>query len=403
MEIKRKSLVDDFLGLVKHDYRTQQTLGFSLDDGTKVAQYCSGLFKIEAELNGVDSKSFTMEQTMKGFSLDDESFFTSRALENIDATVRFIKYTDLPLLRDDVTPWKNDIPVGINIHTWQFYDFTGKYKRSQANNTDLPTAQVKGVEDKVIIHPGTGAIGWNRMELDAAQFANAPLEATKAKAIFRAYGENIHQLMIDPTRTGEDYDTNPLLLGWMRSDIDEFAVPATGTASATFWAAKDGRLIADDLNFARQKISLGTRGRYGIVDPGKFGLENGVSANLNLLIGQKGYEILTDKYMFSSAGANNQTVLGYILSAEGRARLGINQVTVVPQLDLAFDTYTDDGFILYANDPEVVQFGKPLDLTPVPVQFNGLNMSIPYYDYYAGMLLYLKKGAVRFNAIIDNS
>ena len=224
MEIKRKSLVDDFLGLVKHDYRTQQALGFSLDDGTKVAQYCSGLFKIEAELSGVDSKSFSMDQSMKGFSLDDDSFFTSRALENIDATVRFWKSTVQLLLRVDLTPWKNDIPVGINIHTWQFYDFTGKYKRSQANNTDLPTAQVKGVEDKVIIHPGTGAIGWNRMELDAAQFANAPLEATKAKAIFRAYGENIHQLMIDPERTGEDFDTNPLLKGWMRSDIDEFAV-----------------------------------------------------------------------------------------------------------------------------------------------------------------------------------
>ncbi len=396
--MKNMSLVDGALGLLKNDYRAQLEFPFSLDDGTKVANFVSGLFKIEAELNGVKSDSFSQDQLLKDFSLDDDSFFTSRALENIDATIRFWKYTDLPFLTN--VPFKNDIPVGVSRHTWQYYDFTGSYKRSQANNTDLPTAQVKGLEDNIVIHPGSGAIGWNRMELDSAQFANAPLEATKAKALFRAYSENIHNLMIDPTVGA---DINPLLKGWMRSDIGEYAVPATGTASSTYWADKTGRLIADDLNFARQKISTGTRGRYGIVQPAKYGLDNGVSANLTLAVTLAAFDILSQKYMYSEAGVSTQTVLDYIQSPEGMNRLGINQIIVVPQLEGKFNSGTEDGFILYVNDSDVLQFAKPLDLTPLPVQFNGLNMSIPYYDYYGGMILYLKSAAVRFNAIIDVS
>lgn len=394
--MNEKSLVDGALGLMKNDYRTQQELPFSLDDGTRIANFVSGLFKIEAEMNGVKSESFSQDQLLKNWSMDDDSFFTSRALENIDKTVRFWLYTDLPFLT--TVPYKNDIPVGVSRHTWQYYDFTGSYKRSQANNTDLPTAQIKGVEDSIVIHPGSGVIGWDRMELDSAQFANAPLEATKAKALFRAYSENIHTLMIDPA-VGEDI--NPLLKGWMRSDISEFAVPATGTSSSTYWVDKTGRNIADDLNFGRQKISSGTRGRYGIVQPVKYGLDSGVSANLTLAITLDGFDILSQKYMFTGAGASNQTVLDYIQSPEGISRLGIMQIIVVPQLGGKFNSGTEDGFILYVNDSDVLQFAKPLDLTPLPVQFNGLSISIPYYDYYGGMILYLKAGAVRFNSIIE--
>jgi len=55
--------------------------------------------------------------------------------------------------------------------------------------------------------------------------------------------------------------------------------------------------------------------------------------------------------------------------------------------------------MMYPNDMEAFSFVRPLDLTAAPVQFQGLSMIIPYYDYFAGMKLIRNKALKRFRTI----
>ena len=103
--------------------------------------------------------------------------------------------------------------------------------------------------------------------------------------------------------------------------------------------------------------------------------------------------------MHTEAGGTNITVWEYLTSDAGKRATGITSYFTVLDFDTAFNSGTDSGFMLMPNSDQAFSFVKVLDLTPNPVQFQGLSMIVPYYDYFGGLKLIRSKALIRRRSI----
>jgi len=375
----------------------------SMDD-SKVRYIEDLVTRVEMELAGVDSTRFSHDDIVnpkfdigadieKGQSLDDLSALTDRQVEDFDRTVRDVEYGPkdiLPFLQTSM------ISKGPTKHTFFLDDKQGSYKRITGSSKDLPVSHISGQEHSLAVEMGGGSIEWNIQEMDAANFAGIPLEARKARSIRRAYLENIYNLTI----FGNDN-----LEGLMSSNIDEAQVANTivnpntvSGADLKYWINKTGREIVEDLTDARIAINVGTDSMWGstIVDNGL----NEVNRTMfTCTLPLSAQNVLLKKYMHDANGGTSQTVWNYLNSADGRLATGVDNYKVILDFDTAFNSGADSGFMLTPNDTEAYSFVKSADLTPLPVQFMGLSMLIPYYDYFGGLKLIRNKALVRRRSI----
>jgi hypothetical protein len=374
----------------------------SMDD-TRVKMIENLISRSELEMKGLDGVEISNEAIMgktidakvsmdeadKQVSMDDLSRFTDRQLEDFDRTIREVEYGDIDLLRH---LQNTTIPRGATQHTFPLTDLQGKYKRITGSAKDLPTSHISGQEHTIKVEMGGGSLEWNIQEMDAANFANIPYEAEKARAVRRAYLQDIYDITI----RGNDN-----LEGLMTTDIDSAAVadsvdnPNTVAGAALkYWINKTGREIVEDLADARIAIHTGTEGRWGgpFIDDGLEGNRSSFTCLLPLAAMNALYKV----YMNTSAGGSSpQTTWAYLNSPQGRAATGITNYKVALDFDSAFQSDTAAGFMLLPNDPNAYSFVKAAELTPLPVQFQGLSMIIPYYDYFAGLKLIRNKALVR--------
>ncbi len=388
----------------------REDAGITSMDDTKVKVYEDLLTRVELEMAGLDGvnidtqtildKGISTDITKMGAvsldqntSMDDLSAFTDRELEYFDQQMRDVEYGNIdwmPSLQNTT------IPRGATKHTFKLDDLQGEYKRITGSSRDLPTSHISGEEYSINIEMGGGALEFNIQELDAANFANLPIEARKARAVRRAYLEDLNTLGINTN------DANPNLVGLMTSDIDSAEVadsvenPNTVTGAALkYWINKIGREIVLDLTEARIAIHTGTNGRWG----GTFtddNLSESNRATFTCCLPLLSLNALYETYMNTSAGGSNpQTTWDYLTSIQGRRATGITQFQVILDFDGSFNSGAAAGFMLLPNDSEAYSFVKAADLTPVATQFQGLSMIIPYYDYYGGMKIIRNKALVR--------
>jgi hypothetical protein len=394
-------LAQDTIGLLKDSSYFRREAGVISMDDTRVKTIEDLISRVELEFEGIDSKQFSKDDLLHDgaelksdidiVSMDDLSRFTARQLEDFDRTIREVEYGDVDVLKHlQVT----SIPVGATQHTFFLNDLKGSYKRITGSARDLPVSTISGQEHTIKVEMGGGSLEWNRQELDAADFANVPLEMEKVRAVKRAYLEDIRTIVVEG---------NTNLEGLMSTDIDEAAVDDTvenpntvAGAALKYWINKTGREIVQDLSRARTAINTGTEGRWGGPLP-PTGLESN-PASFTCLVPLAAFNALMDTYMLTSAGGTSQTTWDYLQSANGMNATNITRWAVVLDFDDAF-TGSAAGFMLLPNDDAAYSFVKPLDLTPLPVQFLGLSMVIPYYDYFAGLKLIRNKALVRRNGI----
>lgn len=398
-------LAQETLQLLKDSNYFRREAGITSMDDTRVKTIADSVTRVELEIAGIDSTQFSRDEilyngaTLKdgvlgpGESQDDVSRFTDRQLEDFDRTIREVEYGDVDILKHlNVT----SIPVGATQHTFFLNDLKGSYKRITGSARDLPSSSVSGEEHTIKVEMGGGSIEWNKQEMDAADFAGVPLEMEKVRAVRRAYLENIRTITIDG---------NDNLEGLMSSDIDEAQVADTvedpnsigAGAALKYWINKTGREIVQDLTDARIAIHSGTEGRWGGPLIGS-GLEEN-PASFTCLVPLEAFNALTKTYMLTSAGGTSQTTWNYLNTLDGQIATNITRWAVVLDFDDAFNSGTDSGFMLLPNDSNAYSFVKPQDLTPMPVQFQGLSMVVPYYDYFAGLKLIRNKALVRRRTI----
>lgn len=375
----------------------------SMDD-TKVKQYEDLLTRVELELagfNGVDistddilKKGIKTEidsygtESLDNVSMDDLSAFTDRELEHFDQIMREVEYGNIdwmPAMQNTM------IPVGPTQHTFKLDDLQGAYKRITGSSRDLPTSHISGTEYTIKVEMGGGALEFNIQEMDAANFAGLPLEARKARAVRRAYLQDLNDLGV--------YG-NANLVGLMDSSIDEAAVAdstdnpkSVAGALLKYWTNKTGREIVQDLASARIAIHTATEGRWGgpFQDDGLNGNRSTFTCTLPL----EALNALYETFMLTAAGGTSQTTWSYLNTLEGRQATGITNWQVILDFDGSFNSGTAAGFMLTPNDTEAYSFVKAADLTPLATQFQGLSMVVPYYDYFAGLKLIRNKALVR--------
>jgi len=392
-------LAQDTIRLLRESPLYRREAGVVSMDDTRVGTIEDAITRIEMEFANIDSTQFSRDDILNGgaelkpdvqiASMDDVSRFTSRQLEDFDLTLREVEYGDIDILKHLQS---TSIPVGPTQHTFFLNDLKGKYKRITGSARDLPVSSVSGQEHTIKIEMGGGSLEWNQQEMDSANYAGVPLEMEKVRAVKRAYLEDIR----DITVFGNDN-----LDGLMSTDIDEAVVVDSvddpnsvgAGASLKYWINKTGREIIKDITSARTAIHTGTEGRWGgPLFPTQL---EGSSATFTLTLPLSAFNALMETYMLTSSGGTSQTTLNYLTSIDGQIATAVTNIVVVLDFDTAFNSATAAGFMLTPNDSNAYSFVKPLDLTPRPVQFQGLSMIIPYYDYFAGLKLIRNKALVR--------
>ena len=325
--------------------------------------------------------------------MDDLSAFTDRELEHFDQVMRDVEYGNV----DWMPKFQNTtIPVGPTKHTFKLDDLQGEYHRITGSSRDLPVSHISGEEFSIKVELGGGALEFNIQELDAANFANLPLEARKARAVRRGYLQDLNTLGVNTS------DVNPNLVGLMDSGIDSAEVADTvadpnsvAGALKKYWINKIGREIIEDITDARIAIHTGTEGRWGGVFPDD-NLDESNRASFTLSLPLAALNALFKTYMNTSAGGSNpQTTYDYLTSIQGKRATGVTRIVVILDFDNSFNSGAAAGFMLTPNDTEAYSFVKAADLTPVATQFQGLSMIVPYYDYYGGMKIIRNKALVR--------
>ncbi len=403
-------LAQETIGRLAESSEFRFNAGVKSMDDQKVKKYEDLLTRVELEIAGLNGVDISTEQILnKGIktniedygassvdnvSMDDLSAFTDRELEHFDQVMRDVQYGNI----DWMSKLQNTmIPVGATKHTFKLDDLQGDYKRITGSAKDLPTAHISGTEHSINVEMGGGSLEYNIQELDAANFAGLPLEAKKARAVRRAYLQNMNELGVNAS------DVNPNLVGLMDSSIDSAAVADTVAdpngistgAALKYWINKIGREIIEDITDARIAIHTGTEGRWGGYFPDD-GLDESNRSSFTLCLPLLAMNALFKTYMNTSAGGSNpQTTYDYLTSVQGRRATGVTQLQVILDFDGAFNSSAAAGFMLLPNDTEAYSFVKAAELTPVATQFQGLSMVIPYYDYYAGMKIIRNKALVR--------
>lgn len=371
----------------------QYRLGISDGNGTskdaKLNLIEDSLARVEWELAGYDC-SHIKPRDMIGKSFDSAFAAHLPQLQHYDMTPRYVEHGDLdlfPRLQRTST-----MPVGAKQQDFRLDDFAGNYSAINSAAT-LDQISVSGQSFSIKSQMGGASISWTQEEIDQAAYAGVPLDTQLVRGIRLKYIEYIHDIMIygDNKRVG--------LIGTVtESDVSDTVVNPNSAAGAAlkYWINKTGIEQVKDLITARNAIATATLGRWG----GSRAGMPGNPASFDCLISQSAQQILTQTYMTTQDGGDRpMTVWAYLQTPEGMIETGITNYIVLASLNTAFGSQTTAGFMLLPQSVDAYSFEKPLDLTPKPVQFSDLKMTVPYYDYFAGLKLIRDAALISYKSI----
>ena len=137
------------------------------------------------------------------------SFFVENELKEISATTYDRLFPELDALTH--IPLGQSVSPGAPAWSYDSMDKRGQAKFLGANATDMPRADASKKRLTFPIRTQVIAYGWTIEEIEAARFANSPLDRAKADAARRAQAELEHNVLIfgDAAHGLPGFLTNP--------------------------------------------------------------------------------------------------------------------------------------------------------------------------------------------------
>lgn len=294
-----------------------------------------------------------IKQAQEGFRMDASNTpFVERFLETFQTNLYEVMRPENSYAKL-MTINTGTLNAGSAFYTYGFSDTYGKTKRIQGSQhtTDLPRADftVETVKAEVIQHGNS--YGYSMLELQrAAQSAlqglNVPVDQNRRKAAFRAHQETWNTVAL----FGSDIDGTKGLFN--NTNIPNSAVDNSGTGDSTLWSTKTSQQIYDDIVNAITAVANTTKGVHNV-------------NTLALPVDQ--YGLIHAKNM----GPEGSKTIAKLLK-ESYPGLIILQI---PELEAAF-TSDADGFIVYENNSENIEFMVAQGYTEAPPVVDGLGYVI---------------------------
>ena len=283
------------------------------------------------------------------------SVFFQRELEQIKRKTFDKKYPDL-FARTFVPYSPEPASPGAESITYRSFDRKGMMKVISGYATELQRVDVIGSEFTSAIKSIGGAIGWNRQEIRAAEYAGKPLKSDRMKAARRAAEEAIDEII-----TFGQVDT--ALPGF----LNNANVPQASVTGGT-WATKastDPDLIIDDVADAIGDMQT---------------LTKDVEKPDTLLVTPEAMTLLSLTRLVDQ----NVSVLTYL--KEALRPLGITTIESWSRLKGAGSGGTD-RMVLYRRDPDCLFYEVPMEFTVYPEQWRGLEAIVPCEARVGGTII----------------
>ncbi len=295
-----------------------------------------------------------------GLSIGDageSAIFFARQLEHIKVNALETKYAELPFRK--VIPVSNEAGEGADSITQVVYDKTGMAEIIGAYSKDLPRADVGGKEYTVKVREGGISFGFTVMEIAKAQRAGVSLQSRKLQAAIRADEE----LQNDVAFFGDDrYGLTGL--------FSETNIPET--AVGTSWSTATVDEILDDLFNITDDINTDTK---LIESPNK------------LYMAPSKRKLIARRRLGS---VNDTSILEYFVEKSEY----INSVDdVVSLIECTAAVRNSKGLsnedVMIAGDftPANITYEEPTALKFLPEQRQGLEILIPGYSSFAGVMV----------------
>lgn len=289
-----------------------------------------------------------LEQVRKAcIRLDaDQGIYFARELEQIDRNMYTVKRP--PLEAEQLLPHREQLPLGANLHTWRLMDGTAEAKPSSGGETGVPMVDISAGEQSEKVQEWSLGYGWTLAELDAARYANKPLDASRAGMVRRGLDEKLNRVA---------------LLGYAAKGIKglfnlagtlSYTVPADGTGAAQTAESKSADLCLRDLCGMVDSIPNNT-----------LDIEGGANVKVRLLGPKSKLRTLSTKFFANTSDD--------VLTRFKRIR---------PNVELMGANYLDTAgassaprWVVY--DPPQVSWLVCLPFQQMPVEQKGMRFEIP--------------------------
>lgn len=310
------------------------------------------------------------DQAPIGFRWDaGEGLFFERQLESVEARFYFKKLRELKFRR--LLPTSNrDGPGAANI-TYYFYTKFGAAKIIANPADDLPRVDVAAQRFTAQVRVIGDSFGYSTQEIRNAQFANVPLEATRADAARRA----INELMSTIAWFG---DSQYGLVGALNNPNvgDTQVATAAGGGNSRVWGVDKTPLeVASDIGDRVIAIREDTK---EVHDPTHV-----------LLPITKGNYIRTTPM---STTIPNITIADWVTDKYDVV------IDTLPELTGTGTGASDQGFI-YENDSEIIEVRIPMEMQTLPPERRNLQFHIPAEAEVAGTVIRYPLACAKFYGI----
>lgn len=287
------------------------------------------------------------------------SVFFARQLEKIKAKAYDVKYPEFGYSK--LFPISEEAEFGITSITYRTYDQTGVAKLINSYSKDLPRVDIAGSETTVPVHTCGGAFGYSIKEIAQSQLTGVSLEQKRAKAARRAVERQLNDIAFNG-----DADAN--LLGLYSDPNVPSGNAPNGAGGNPEWSTKTAPEILTDVN----------RGFREIFEDSK-----GVHRGDKMAVHPANWSYL----METPLGADyNQTIAGYLVKNSPYLK-SLDDIVSCVECEGAGTAGVDTAVFLQ-QDPEILEFELPQDVTFHEEEKRGLEYIIPVTAETGGLNIY---------------
>lgn len=254
---------------------------------------------------------------------------------------------------------------GVKSLKYRMKDRVGRAKIIAGNSRDLPRVDVVKSEFPWPVKMCGASFGYAIDEVEAAAYAQEPLERDRAQAAQEAIEEEINRIaFFGESSVGIEGFLN-------NSNISAANVPSDGDGNSPSFDDKDPEQIVRDVNEMVKTIVSTTKGT-------EFATA--------IMFPTTVYKDLASTPM---SAHNNMTILNFLKQANP-------EVTLWDWLNELEEAGSSDSrrMVAFRRDPRKVQMHVPVGFTMRPEQYVGLEVEVPCYAYTAGTMIKFPKSMV---------
>jgi len=289
----------------------------------------------------------------------NESIFFERELENIKSQSRDILFPNLKIAEGLIIPISREATDADNTITYRQFDQAGIAKVVANYADDFPSAEISAKEFTSVIQSLGASFNYNVQEIRAARQVGRPLQQRKADAARRAIMQKIEVI-------GFKGDADSGLKGFINNpNIQEFTLPADGTASSTKLIDKTPDQVLRDLNGMATQVSKVTKGVE--------------SPNILLLPLDVWNDLMARRIPDLSI-----TIMQFFLQQSPH----IQQVEWLNQLTDANEAADEDVIMMYDRDPMKLTLEIPVQFELFPPQEVNMAFKVNAHSRIGGVIIY---------------